>query len=103
MSYKILPFRFDRFNDNEVIISNEVGEFIFISNHEFENFVNYKLDLQSEIFLDLKSKQILTDTEIAPMVMILATKYRTKKNVLSNFTCLHMVIDLIWINLQQKK
>ena len=91
MPYKLLPFRFGRF-DNEVFISNEVGEFTFVSNEEFKNLTTYQLDPQSETFTNLKAKQIVTDTEIEPVIEMLATKYRTKKSFLNNFTALHMVI-----------
>lgn len=27
MAYQLLPFRFERFNDNEYLLTNEVGEY----------------------------------------------------------------------------
>lgn len=29
MDYQLLPFRFERFNDTEYLLTNEVGEYIF--------------------------------------------------------------------------
>ena len=29
MEYQLLPFRFERFNDTEYLLTNEVGEYIF--------------------------------------------------------------------------
>lgn len=98
MPYQLLPFRFERFNEKEVFLSNEVGEFIFISNEEFNELVNHRLNTQSQIALDLKSKQILTDTEVEPVIEMLATKYRTKKSFLNNFTALHMVVPTLRCN-----
>ena len=98
MPYQLLPFRFERFNDKEVLLSNEVGEFDFISNDEFNNLVTHKLDSHTQAFLNLKSKQMLTDTEVAPGVKMLATKYRTKKSSLNNFTSLHMVVPTLRCN-----
>ena len=60
MTYTLLPFRFERFNKDECLIVNEVGEFIFITNEDFEKFVTYKLDNNSDAFLNLKAKQVLT-------------------------------------------
>ena len=91
MSYKFLPFRFDRLSNEAVFLSNEVGEFIFISSDEFEKLVNHELQGDTETFLNLKAKQIITDTEIEPVVEMLATKYRTKKCFLDSFTALHMI------------
>jgi len=98
MRYKLLPFRFERFNDNEVFISNEVGEFTFVSNEDFKLLTSHQLDPKSQTFLNLKSKQILTDTEIEPVIEMLATKYRTKKSFLDNFTVLHMVVPTLRCN-----
>ena len=98
MPYQLLPFRFERFNENELFLSNEVGEFSFISNDEFQCLINHKLNSSSRTFLDLKAKQILTDTEIEPVVEMLATKYRTKKSFLNNFTALHMVVPTLRCN-----
>ncbi len=64
MSYTLLPFRFDRFSDGEVFISNEVGEFMFASRSDLERLVTYRLDPGSQTFLSIKAKQILTDTEV---------------------------------------
>lgn len=30
MNYQLLPFRFERFNENEYLLTNEVGEYIFL-------------------------------------------------------------------------
>lgn len=87
-----------RFNDNEVFISNEVGEFSFVSNKDFDKLVKHKLNINSQVFLDLKAKQVLTDTEIEPVIEMLSVKYRTKKSFLNNFTALHMVVPTIRCN-----
>lgn len=35
MAYQLLPFRFERFNDNQYLLTNEVGEYVFLSNDDF--------------------------------------------------------------------
>ncbi|MDD3012558.1 MAG: His-Xaa-Ser system radical SAM maturase HxsB [Candidatus Gastranaerophilales bacterium] len=98
MSYKLLPFRFTRFDNNQVLLCNEVGEFIFITDDEFDRFIKFQLDPTETVFLNLKSKQILTDTEIEPVIEMLSTKYRTKKSFLNDFTSLHMVVATLRCN-----
>lgn len=98
MSYKLFPFRFKRFNDSEIFLSNEVGEFVFVENEEFNKLVSHQLSPQTETFLTLKSKQILTDSEVDPPLEMLAIKYRTKKNNLNYFTSLHMVVPTLRCN-----
>lgn len=35
--YTLLPFRFERFNDQEYLLTNEVGEYLFMSDKDFSN------------------------------------------------------------------
>lgn len=98
MNYTLLPFKFERLDGKKVFVVNEVGEYSILQRDDFENLVNDKLDIQSDIFLNLKSKHIVTDTEIDPVVDMLAVKYRTKKSFLDHFTCLHMVVPTIVCN-----
>ncbi|HOI74791.1 MAG TPA: His-Xaa-Ser system radical SAM maturase HxsB [Syntrophales bacterium] len=91
-AYTIFPFSFSRTSNNEYLLVNEVGEFLFLNDEEFHAFVNQRLDKKSNVFLDLKGKHFATDTDVAPIVDLLATKYRTKKAFLRNFTVLHMVV-----------
>lgn len=96
--YEILPLQFMRMPRGEVILVNSAGEFIFLNADAFEAFVSHKMNCDSEIFLDLKGKHFVTDTELAPIVDLLATKYRTKKAFLKNFTALHMVVITLRCN-----
>lgn len=34
-NYQLLPFRFARFNDVEYLLTNDAGEYIFLSNCDF--------------------------------------------------------------------
>ena len=63
-NYQILPFRFSRFNDAEYLLTNDVGEYIFLSNDNFEKFINKELDTESTLFKDIASKQIATTDRV---------------------------------------
>ncbi len=91
MSYQILPHRFERFED-EIFISNEVGEYVYLPNEDFKLFVNHKLKPENDSYKSLKSKQILADNNLDNVIEMLATKYRTKKHFLTQFTSLHMIV-----------
>lgn len=82
--YTMLPFRFDRFNEEEYLLSNDVGEYIFLKNDDFYKFVEGKLDPTSELFYDIESKQIATTDKVEDVVKMLATKFRTKKSILED-------------------
>ena len=98
MKYTILPFRFERFNDWEYLLTNDVGEYIFLENEDFESFINGNLDETSELFFDIASKQIATTDKVEDVVSMLATKFRTKKSILKDFTTLHMVVPTLRCN-----
>lgn len=96
--YTILPFRFDHFNEDEYLLTNDVGEYIFLKNESFEQFVNHELDPKSDLFMDIASKQIATTDKVEDVVNMLATKFRTKKSILQDFTTLHMVVPTLRCN-----
>lgn len=58
MRYQLLPFRFERFDEERYLITNDVGEYIFLQNDDFALFVNSELDPHSELFYDIESKLI---------------------------------------------
>lgn len=97
MSYKILPFRFDRLNDS-VFLSNEVGEHLYLLHEDFDKFILHQLSADDKVFKDLKSKHIIADSNIDTVLEMLATKYRTKKHFLTEFTSLHMVVASLRCN-----
>jgi His-Xaa-Ser system radical SAM maturase HxsB len=96
--YLLLPFRFSQFPPDRMLVVNEAGEFIILSHPDFANFVEYRLQPGSPLFLDLKGKHLLTDTQVTPVVNLLATKYRTQKAFLKNFTGLHIVVVTLRCN-----
>lgn len=98
MAYQLLPFRFERFNRNQYLLTNEVGEYIFLSNDDFHAFVNGELDEHSELFYDIASKQIATTDKVEDVVQMLGTKFRTKKSILRDFTSLHMIVPTLRCN-----
>ena len=93
--YTLMPFRFKRINKDEVFVNNEVGEYIFLPNDIFNQLISLKLSKDTDEYKNLKSKQIIADREITFNIEMLATKYRTKKNFLNEFTTLHMVIPTL--------
>jgi len=90
--YRFLPFRFKRFGQS-VLLVNDIGEFQFLEQNQFESFVNKSLEATSDIFLNLQSKHMaVTDDQLPQMIDHLATAYRTKKRYLYDFTSLHMFV-----------
>jgi uncharacterized protein len=90
--YRPLPFRFMRWSENEVLVSNDVGEWAFLPSEVFDEFATQRLSPDSSAYADLKGKHFLTDSKSVVPIQLLATKYRTKKAFLDGFTSLHLFV-----------
>jgi His-Xaa-Ser system radical SAM maturase HxsB len=90
--YHLLPFQFVQFDAGRKIVVNEVGEHLFLYNEDFDAFVSHRLDQSSDVYLDLKGKHFLFDSDSSAPFELLALKYRTKKAQLSGFTKLHIFV-----------
>ena len=90
-NYRFLPFRFKRF-DRDVLLVNDIGEFQFLNENQFQEFIGKRLDIGSEGFLNLLSKHMAVIDNIPQAIDFLATAYRTKKRYLYEFTSLHMFV-----------
>jgi uncharacterized protein len=91
-SYRLLPFQFLQFDDDRKILVNEVGEYLFVTNRLFDEFVSHRLNLESDDYLNLKGKHFLFDSDSIAPFELLATKYRSKKSFLAGFTKLHIFV-----------
>jgi His-Xaa-Ser system radical SAM maturase HxsB len=89
--YRFLPFRFERHGSN-VLLVNDVGEYLFLPESIFTRFVRQELEDSSPAFMDLKAKAMLWVDHLPEIVDLQATKYRTKKRFLYDFTSLHMFV-----------
>lgn len=97
-NYIKLPFNF-KYNDNNVLLVNQVGEHLFVFYDDFDSFVHDKLDSNDKIYSKLKAKHFLTIEDEKDLVIdMLATKLRTRKEYLLDFTCLHMIVITLRCN-----
>jgi uncharacterized protein len=90
--YRLLPFRFMRWPSGEVLLTNTVGEYLFLDARDFEQLVARNLSPPSSAYLDLKAKHFLTDRSSTVALELLATKYRTKRRFFQGFTGLHIFV-----------
>ena len=91
-TYRPLPFRFMRWPGGEVLLTNDVGEFIFLPTDAFSAFAEQRLTNTCAVYAELKAKHFLHDSASTVPLQLLATKYRTKKSFLEGFTSLHMFV-----------
>lgn len=90
--YRLMPFRFLRWNEEEVLLTNDVGEFLVLPVTAVHDLVAHRLPRESSAFLDLKARHFLVEGRSDAALELLATKYRTKKSFLDGFTRLHLFV-----------
>ncbi|MGC9216453.1 hypothetical protein [Acidithiobacillus sp.] len=91
-SYKLLPFRFVRWDDETIFLSNLVGEMIFLSAVQLYALVEHNLSPDDPDYADLRARHFIRqDGEQAPLEL-LGLKLRTKLQGLANFTSLHIFV-----------
>lgn len=90
--YELLPFKFDRLNDCEYIITNMAGEYHVLPVPVLEPLINRTLPPTSELIPTLRSKQFIRFPEEQAPLQLLALKIRTRLSRLAQFTNLHIFV-----------
>ena len=90
--YRLLPFRFMRWSSAEVLLVNDVGEYLFLDRVRFEDLLAHRLEGSCPEYADLEAKHFLANGILDLPIELLATKYRTKKCFLDGFTNLHLFV-----------
>lgn len=81
-----------RFSEEEVLVVNDVGEYLLLPAADFARLVSGGLGQDERTYLDLRARHFLADSDSLVPLKLLATKYRTKKAHLAGFTKLHMFV-----------
>jgi His-Xaa-Ser system radical SAM maturase HxsB len=89
--YQLLPFRYTRLDDQELLV-NEAGEYHFAPRGTVQDLVGHQIPTNTSQYQTLKAKHFLYDAESAPLLDVLATKYRTKKAFLEQGVNLHIMV-----------
>jgi len=90
--YRLLPFRFGRFDDRRDIVTNDVGEYVLLSHEELTSFVDRALPVTSRAYHDLKARHFLFDDDSECALDLLALKVRTRAERIASFTALHIFV-----------
>ena len=77
--YHLLPFRFKRFG-SEYLLTNIVGEYLFLNPKDFHNLCNNQLNSSSPAYNLLLHKHFIYVDGYSAQLDALATKYWTKKS-----------------------
>lgn len=94
LGFRLLPFRFHRLNANKEILVNETGDFLVVPSGTTQRIIQrdiYK-DRDEVLYGDLIANFFICEESIPALIDVLATKYRTKKSFLDQFTSLHIFV-----------
>lgn len=89
--YYLLPFRFERFHNREILV-NELGDYLLTPSGTAERIVNRQLSKDEEIYKNLLSSYFISESPIPVLIDNYASRLRTKKVFLDNFTTLHIFV-----------
>jgi uncharacterized protein len=89
--WDLLPFRFERIG-GRVLVTNMVGEHLFLTADDFERFGERDLPTDSALVRRLRAKHLIRRPGDDLPVELLAMKARTRYRRLSEFTSLHIFV-----------
>ncbi len=92
--YYLLPFRFHHLNNTQDVLVNEVGDYLIVPNGTVTKIINKQISKQTDndLYGDLIAGFFISETIIPALIDVFATRYRTKKSFLDNFTSLHLFV-----------
>ncbi len=90
-NWQLLPFRFERIN-SKVLVTNLVGEHLFLSADEFDRLAAGDLPTDSPLVRRLRAKHVIREGGDELPVELLAIKARTRYRRLAEFTSLHILV-----------
>lgn len=90
--YELLPFNFEPINEEEVVLTNFVGELTFLTRPQLEDLVHKRLKPTDQAYSQLRSRHFIQEPGTKASVELLALKTRTKYSRLRNFTNLHIFV-----------
>ena len=89
--WRFLPLRFERIN-GKVLLTNMVGEHLFVSGEDFEQIATEELPADSRLVRRLRAKHLIRQANEDLPLELLALKARTRYRRLSEFTGLHIFV-----------
>lgn len=96
--YSFLPFRFERLEDQRVLVVTEAGEHTIIRNNEFDLFAKKTLISSDPAYRSLRNIGALVDRHSTANARLEILKLRTKYRETPWFTGLHMMVVTLRCN-----
>lgn len=90
MKYYLLPFKFTRIGDHEILV-NEVGDMLHVPIGTAEQIVNRTIEDQ-ELYKTLVANFFISETRIPALLDVYAERLAEKKRFLDDYTALHIFV-----------
>lgn len=91
-SYRLLPFRFERINDDRFLLINEVGEHCYLNCADLNDLVDGSLTTSGKTFQNLESKSFVYSEKNNFVLRAFSAKYRARKSFLFDGPALHIFV-----------
>ncbi|WP_380936411.1 His-Xaa-Ser system radical SAM maturase HxsB [Sphingobacterium bambusae] len=91
-TYYLLPFRFHQISDSKEVLVNEIGDFILAPTGTATRIARRQVTKNEELYADLIANFFISENAIPDLIDVMATRYRTKKSFLDDFTALHIFV-----------
>lgn len=93
----ITPFNFE-IVDNNILITNDLGRYEFLTIEEFKNFINEENNLDIDLYNRLKNNYFLCDTSFEYYIERIKPELRNGKSYLFTATSLHIFVVTNYCN-----
>lgn len=90
--YELLPFRFESLDNDDVVLTNFVGEFVILKRDKLDEVVHKRLSPSDETYSLLRSRHFIKEASDIASIQLLGLKTRTKYSNIRNFTNLHLFV-----------
>lgn len=88
-------FRFKKFDADNYLLTNEVGQYVFLKENDFKAFITGKLSSKNKIYKELKANLFIKDEAYVPT---LVEKYRERNSFLKFGPSLHIIVVTLRCN-----
>lgn len=101
VGYNLLPFRFLRLDDtspNNLLITAETGEYLFVSDLQLRQLVGKQLERGTSLYKNLLARHFIYEPRRHNPVAELAAQYRSRKEFLFGGPALHLFVVTLRCN-----
>jgi len=95
----LLPFKFKKLSSGKYFLSNDYGEWVILSENDFRNLIENKLDDENIKNILVQKNMILSEwVDFSKVVNLLAGKWLLRHHYLLHWPSLHIVVVTLWCN-----